>query len=70
METLHALLTLTLCHCATDGSTEHDRGGPDALSGISWHTKLHQNSIDFDFSFMFDDTAVAAANTVARVVRR
>jgi len=39
-----------------------DRGGPDALAGVTWHTTFSQNGIDFDFSFAFDDVKVAATN--------
>jgi len=49
--------------CATDDNNSGDnRGGPDALSGVGWHSTFSQNGIDFDFSFAFDDAKVTANN--------
>jgi hypothetical protein len=64
MKTLHALTLLALAACSTDDSSPPitDRGGPDALAGIEWHTTFSQNGIDFDFSFAFDDAKVSATN--------
>ena len=64
MKTLHAITILALAACSTDDSSPAitDRGGPDALAGVEWHTTFSQNGIDFDFSFAFDDTKVSANN--------
>jgi len=65
---MKALLAITvmLGACSADSDDENtpitDRGGPDALTGVSWHTTFSQNGIDFDFSFAFDDTKVSATN--------
>ena len=61
-----AISALALGACATDDSSGggggNDRGGPDALAGVSWHTTFSQNGIDFDFSFAFDDAKLSATN--------
>ncbi len=62
MKLLLALSIISLTACATDDATT-DRGGPDALSGVTWHTTISQNGLDFDFGFAFDDTQVTATNT-------
>ena len=62
---LTSLTLLALQACATDDSSDPaitDRGGPDALAGVTWHTTFSANGIDFDFSFAFDDTKVSATN--------
>jgi hypothetical protein len=59
------LCTLALAACTDDstgGGSGNDRGGPDALSGVTWHTTISQNGFDFDFSFAFDDAKVSASN--------
>ena len=55
-----AILALTAC--ASDSSGGDDRGGPDALTGVGWHTTFEQNGINFDFSFAFDNAKVTATN--------
>jgi hypothetical protein len=63
---MKALLAITIfaLGCATDNSSDpiSDRGGPDALAGVTWHTTFSDNGIDFDFSFAFDDAKVSATN--------
>jgi hypothetical protein len=61
------LAAFTLTACGTDDPNDNngggdDRGGPDALAGVSWHTTFTDNGIDFDFSFAFDDAKVSAVN--------
>ena len=55
-----ASLTTSLAACGTDD--EADRGGPDALTGFTWQTKLKQGELDFLFGFTFTDTDVTASN--------
>lgn len=65
MKLILALSIASLVGCTDDSSSSsgQDRGGPDALSGVTWHTTITQNGIDFDFGFAFDDTKVTASNT-------
>jgi len=63
---MKALLAITILAlgCSSDDSSGSitDRGGPDALAGVTWHTTFSDNGIDFDFSFAFDDAKVSATN--------
>lgn len=53
-----------LLGCATDSDEgASDRGGPDALTGFMWKTKVSNNGLDFLFGFQFSDTMLSASNT-------
>ncbi|HLL23267.1 MAG TPA: hypothetical protein VK427_14115 [Kofleriaceae bacterium] len=58
-----ALGSASLTACATDSDSDADLGGPDALTGFMWKTKVSQNGFDFLFGFQFSDAAVTASNT-------
>jgi hypothetical protein len=58
-----SLLSVTACTDDSSSSSGQDKGGPDALAGVTWHTTISQNGFDFDFGFAFDDTKVTASNT-------
>lgn len=53
--------------CSDDGGagpgSDADRGGPDALDGVSWSMAQSANGIDFDFRFEFGPTSLTASNT-------
>ena len=56
-----------LAACGDDdgggGASDSDRGGPDALDGVSWSMQQSANGIDFKFGFEFGPDSLKAHNT-------